>query len=191
MVFEDKSFSTEEAEILSSMHGKTLICIDGVIVAREDTSWNAVRLHLSGIDIDLINTLGEITIDEFGTLEEFGLLKVQEGSRETLEVPEASPDTTVFSINATVQDVQVLVDCIDVIGDGVKVATIKYPQAVIIETSQGYIVLDKEVWFSETIAIKQGDDVGALLYDDSQNWEDDPEEDPSTHYDFSTEIVAV
>lgn len=35
-------------------------------------------------------------------------------------------------------------------------------------------MLDKEVWFSEMIVVKRGDDMGEMLYDESVNWEDDP-----------------
>lgn len=36
------------------------------------------------------------------------------------------------------------------------------------------------------LAVKQGENAGALVYDESINWEDNPEEDPTTHYEFST-----
>ena len=49
-------------------------------------------------------------------------------------------------------------------------------------------MLDKEAWFSEMIIIKRGKSVEELLYDESINWEDDPEEDPTTHFEFHTEI---
>ena len=49
-------------------------------------------------------------------------------------------------------------------------------------------MLDKEVWFSEMIIIKRGKSVEELLYDESINWEDDPEEDPTTRFEFQTEI---
>ena len=52
-------------------------------------------------------------------------------------------------------------------------------------------MLDKEVWFSETITVKMGENIEALLCDESVNWEDDPEEDPSTHFDFSIETQSL
>ncbi len=191
MVIEDKSFNAEEVKLLSSMRGKILGSIDAVIVAREDTAWNIVRLHLDGMNIDLVNSLEDITVDELGTLEEFGLLKVEKTDCETLDIPEASSDTTIFPIEESIKDVKIVSNCIDIFGNAQKVATIRYPQAVIIETESDFIVLDKEVWFSETITIKRGKSIDGLIYDESQNWEDDPEEDPSTHYEFRTEIVSV
>lgn len=52
-------------------------------------------------------------------------------------------------------------------------------------------MFDKEVWFSELIVIKNGNSIGDLLYDESVNWEDDPEEDPSTHFEFRTEAQEL
>ncbi len=51
-------------------------------------------------------------------------------------------------------------------------------------------MLDKEVWFSEMIVLKNGERIENLLYDESVNWEDDPDEDPSTHFEFRTEIQS-
>ena len=64
----------------------------------------------------------------------------------------------------------------------------EYPQAIALRTESGVIMFDKEVWFSETIVIKRGESIDELLYDESVNWEDDPEEDPTTHFEFHTEI---
>ena len=52
-------------------------------------------------------------------------------------------------------------------------------------------MLDKEVWFSEMIVLKNGERIEDLLYDESVNWEDDPDEDPSTHFAFRTEIQSL
>ena len=53
-------------------------------------------------------------------------------------------------------------------------ARIKYPQAIAFGADFGVIMLDKEVWSSEMIVVKRGDDMGEMLYDESVNWEDDP-----------------
>ena len=52
-------------------------------------------------------------------------------------------------------------------------------------------MLDKETWFSEMIAVKIGEDPLALAYDGAADWEDDPDEDPSTHYEFSSRVVSL
>lgn len=41
------------------------------------------------------------------------------------------------------------------------------------------------------IVIKRGGDLEKTLYDESVNWEDDPEEDPTTHYKFRMETQAL
>lgn len=52
-------------------------------------------------------------------------------------------------------------------------------------------MLNKEVWSSEMIVVKRGDDMGEMLYDGSVNWEDDPRGGPTTHYEFLTEVQEL
>ena len=79
-------------------------------------------------------------------------------------------------------------DIAGIYGEGEPVAKLEYPQAIAFRTDSGVIVLEKEVWFSELLAIERGDSIDALLYDESVNWEDDPDEDPTTHFEFRTEM---
>lgn len=183
----NKRFSQEEEALLERAKGSRLLSIDAVLAAPPDNSWNTVRLHFDDFDIDVNNYLHNVVVDEFGSLEEFGLLSVAESAKETLSIPEVGTDTTVMTIDALVYNVTVVNDIAEVYGDGKLVAKLEYPQAIAFRTELGVIMLDKEVWFSELLVIKQGERIGDLLYDESVNWEDDPEEDPSTHFEFRTE----
>lgn len=191
MQIADKRFSAEEIQLLASMAGQKLCSIDAVVVARDNLAWNTVRLHFAEVHVDLNNYLGEIVVDEFGSIDEFGLLSVSPASSEQLEIAEVGANTKTIDVGRKITEVQVVNNIIDVFGDGEKVATVVYPQAVVLMHDQGFIVLDKENWFSEMIAVKMANRIEGLIYDDSVNWEDDPEEDPSTHYSFRTETVAL
>lgn len=184
----NKRFSQSEESLLKRMKGSKLLFIDAVLAAPPDNSWNTVRLHFEGFDVDINNYLNEIVVDEFGALEEFGLLSVVEASKGTLDIPEVGTDTTSFEINEDVIAVSVVNDIAEIYGNGELVAKLEYPQAIAFRTESGVIMFDKEVWFSETIVIKRGESIDELLYDESVNWEDDPEEDPTTHFEFHTEI---
>lgn len=187
----NKRFCQAEESLLKRMKGSKLLSIDAVLAAPPDNSWNTVRLHFEGFDIDVNNFLTDIVVDEFGTLEEFGLLSISEATKEVLDIPEVGADTTVFKIGETVERVTVVNDVADIYGDGTLVAKLEYPQAIALHTESGVIMLDKEVWFSEMIVIKRGKSVDGLLYDESVNWEDDPEEDPTTHFEFRTETQRM
>lgn len=184
----NKRFSQSEESLLKRMKGSKLLFIDAVLAAPPDNSWNTVRLHFEDFDVDINNYLNEIVVDEFGALEEFGLLSVVEASKGTLDIPEVGTDTTSFEINEDVIAVSVVNDIAEIYGNGELVAKLEYPQAIAFRTESGVIMFDKEVWFSETIVIKRGESIDELLYDESVNWEDDPEEDPTTHFEFRTEI---
>ena len=94
-------------------------------------------------------------------------------------------------IGVLVNGITVINDIADIYGDGELVAKLEYPQAIAFHTDSGVIMLDKEVWFSELIVIKKGKSINTLLYDESVNWEDDPEEDPTTHFEFRTEMQEL
>ncbi len=187
----NKRFSSDEEALLKRAKGSRLLSIDAVLAAPPDNSWNTVRLHFESFDIDVNNYLNEIVVDEFGSLEEFGLLSITESSSETLSIPEVGTDTTVMTIDAVVDGITVINDIAEIYGEGELVAKLEYPQAIAFRTDSGVIMLDKEVWFSELLVIKRGDSIDALLYDESVNWEDDPEEDPTTHFEFRTETQEL
>ena len=187
----NKRFSSDEEALLKRAKGSRLLSIDAVLAAPPDNSWNTVRLHFESFDIDVNNYLNEIVVDEFGSLEEFGLLSITESSSETLSIPEVGTGTTVMTIDAVVDGITVINDIAEIYGEGELVAKLEYPQAIAFHTDSGVIMLDKEVWFSELLVIKRGDSIDALLYDESVNWEDDPEEDPTTHFEFRTETQEL
>ena len=187
----DKGFSADEKLILKDMVGRELISVDTVIVARGDLSWNTVRLHLDGADVDVDNFLGDVEVDELGTIEEFGLLSVRRSSPEKPSLPDVGTDTTVGGIGRAVTGVLVIVNDVGVYGEGARVASLSYPLAIAIELDGKYLVLDKETWFSEMIAVKIGEDPLARAYDGAADWEDDPDEDPSSHYEFCSRVVSL
>lgn len=187
----DKRFTKQEEALLRRAKGAELLSIDAVLAAPPDNSWNTVRLHFGDFDIDVDNRLGNITVDEFGSIEEFGLLSVEETDKNILDIPEVGVDTTVFQIGEVVNGVSVINDIAEIYEGGNLVARIEYPQAIALNTGAGTILLDKEVWFSELIVVKRGSCAEDLLYDDSVNWEDSPDEDPSTHFEFHVEKVEL
>lgn len=150
----DRRLDETEESLLKRMKGSRLLSIDAVLAAAPDNSWNTVRLHFENFDIDINNYLNEIIVDEFGTLEEFGLLSVAEAAKETLSIPKVGTDTTTFEVNEIITAVTVINDLANIYGEGAPVAKLEYPQAIALHTDSGIILLDKEVWFSEMIVIK-------------------------------------
>ena len=187
----NKRFTAHELKLLANVKGKTLERVDACIVARGDMAWNTVRLHFEDCALDVNNRLGEITVDELGTVDEFGLMSISVASVETLDVPEASPQTTIIPVGKRVEGITVVDDIVEVFGDGNPVANIAYPQAILFDLGDEWLSLDKETWFEETIAIKAGTDPALLVYDDTINWADDPDEDPTTHYEASTQRMEL
>ena len=191
MVTTDKSFSNNEITLLKSLIGKELFTLDAYIVARGDIAWNTVRLHCSDLCIDVNNGLEEITVDEFGNADEFGIVRISKTDDETLIIPGVGCEATIIPINKTIHSISVVDELIEIGNNNETVSKLKYAQAIIFNFEDESLILDKEVWFDETLAIKAGPDPNTLIYDDSVNWEDDPLEDPTTHYHVKTEGYSI
>lgn len=75
--------------------------------------------------------------------------------------------------------------------EGTAVVRRAYTQAIAFELQSGdLLVLDKGAWFGEMISIAMGTTLGDLVYDDSADWEDDPEE-PSVHFTWERGLVRI
>ena len=188
---ECRPLNQEETAILSTLKGERLNQIDACIVARDDTAWGNVRLHLDGADIDICIQLGEAVVDEAGESDEFGFLSVKKTSRATLEVAEASPETTVIQINDAIKDMTVVNERINIYSHDMLVSTIETTQAIILQLNDSTIALDRECWFSDTLTLKQTEPRQADLYDDSLNWANNPEEEPDCRYDVSYTYIDL
>lgn len=73
-----KRFTQAERTLMKRANDAILLSMDAVPATPTDNARNTVRLHLEGFDIDANNHLCDIIVDEFGTLEGFGLLSVEE-----------------------------------------------------------------------------------------------------------------
>ena len=56
-ILSNNRFNHAEELLLKQMKGSKLLTIDAVLAAPPDNSWNTVRLHFEGFDIDVNNFL--------------------------------------------------------------------------------------------------------------------------------------
>ena len=168
-----------------------LTSIDAILAAPPDISWNTIRLHFSGLALDVRNRLEGLVVDELGTQEDYGIITVAEAPDATLKAPEVGVDATTLEVGQAITSIRVVTDIAEIHGNGTLVARLEYPQAIAFRTDRDIILLDKETWFSEMLPIKRGPELDELIYDDAPSWEDSPEEDPTTHYDYWTQIQEL
>ena len=186
-----RKLSSGEMDMLRSLIGSTIQSIEGCIVSYPNAAWSTVRIHAESESIDAINRQEPMTMDEFGNQDEFGTLHVCSAPQEALEMLEASSEATSFSLNKEIRSMTLFNERIDVYGEGDLVASVEFTQAIAFDLGDEFLVLDKETWFGETISIKRGTSLEGLIYDDAKNWEDDPEEQPTTHYEVRTERLRL
>lgn len=188
----DKSFSRREIQALIDLKGANLISIDRMLLADAGYSWDTVRLHSDCGHLDINNFINNISLESNDITDEFAFLSIKSATSEALALEDMpSEKSTNSPINKKINAIYIVHNHVSTYRNNVLVTDLLYPQAICFEFTSDVLVLDKETWFSEMIAVKRGLSLKQLIYDESQDWQDDPIEDPDTHYEFSQEIVEL
>jgi hypothetical protein len=183
----DKRFTSREISLLRRVKGARLISMDAVLIA-SNRAWNAVRLHFEDFDIDIRVHLEDVAYDDSGSVDEYGLMSIDESSSDVLAMSEICEDATVYDIDKVIISVHVVDDTGEVYENGILVSRVVYPQAIAFRCEDGFIVLDNGAWFSELIDIGMYKDaIEKTIYDESFSWEDEPDQAPTIHLAFKTE----
>ena len=180
----DNTITDVRTNVPPALVGKAVEGLEAVIVARDDMAWGTVRIHAGDATFDVTNTLRDLPINDVGDDEEFAVLSVSEAGTGELHVEDVDKASGWCELNATITDVALVNGHVTATEADSVIMERAYTQAVVLELDDGdYLVLDKGPWFSEMITIGMGSSWEELVYDDSQDWEDDPEE-PAVHYSW-------
>lgn len=178
-------------ELLRSAIGSVITSLDVVIVARDNVAWNTVRVNTTAGSFDVSNLVEELSVNGGGDVEGFGVLSVAEAATPTLEVDGVDRDASSRPVGEGVAGVTLVNGRVTTFDEGTAVVRRAYTQAIAFELQSGdLLVLDKGAWFGETVSVAMGTALGDLVYDDSADWEDDPEE-PSIHFAWERGLVRI
>ena len=185
-----KVLSDVQQKLLASYIGANLLGYEAVF-AGPNLAWNTVRVHTSRGSFDIHCFLEALPVNDDGDTDEFGILSVCESDDSLLEVDDISADTTSLEIGKEIVDVGIVTNTLDSFYDNEQLVHRENVQAVFFELDDGsFMVLDREVWFEETLTIKQGHNLESLIYDDSESWENDLD-DPETRFEYSSRIERL
>ena len=185
MVTVTKTLSDTEKDILASLVGSRLVSAEAALAAPPDGAWNTVRLRTDRGSVDVSCLLETLPLNDVGDEEEFGVLSVAPAGEGHLEVPGVSADVCELPLSGTVTGVEVRGDRLDLYERGELVYSRETSKAVVLLTDLGTLCLDCQAWFEEMLTISSGPDPDALVCDEWAGWEDDEEEEPGIHYEFS------
>lgn len=191
MVTVTRTLSSAEKSLLASLVGARLLCVEAALAAPPDCAWNTVRLRTDRGCIDVSCLLEALPVNDEGDEEEFGVLSVTPACDGRLVVPGISADVCELSLSGTVTDVEVYGDRLDLYEHGELIYSRQASKAIVLLTDLGAVCLDRQVWFEEMLTISNGSDPAALIHDEWADWEDDEEEEPGVHYDFSTTVERL
>ena len=185
MVTVTRTLSETEKGILASLVGSRLVSAEAALAAPPDGAWNTVRLRTDRGSVDVSCLLETLPLNDVGDEEEFGVLSVAPAGEGHLEVPGVSADVCELPLSGAVTGVEVRGGRLDLYERGELVYSRETSKAVVLLTDLGALCLDRQAWFEEMLTVSGGPDPDALVCDEWAGWEDDEEEEPGIHYEFS------
>lgn len=191
MVAVNRTLLQAEKETLKTLVGARLACIEAALAAPPDVAWNTVRLRTDRGCVDVSCLLESLPVNDEGDKEEFGVLGVRAAGEGRLEVPGISADVIEMPLEGVISGVEVRGDRLDVFEQGEQIYRRQTSKAIVLLVEGGAICLDRQVWFEEALTITSGPDADKLVYDEWADWEDDEEEEPGIHYEFSTTVERL
>jgi hypothetical protein len=186
----NKTINVDGMKVLRSIVDEAIVSLEAVIVARDNVAWGVVRLNTTSGPVEVRNRIEELPINDEGETDEFGVLSVMV-TNGAFVVDDVDQEASVCPLDETVTGITLINGRVVTYEDGEAIADRSYTQAIVFELASGeYLVLDKGAWFSEMISINMGPSPSVFISDDSEDWEDDPEE-PSIHYGWERAFVRV
>lgn len=185
MINIDKTLSVEEKAIAKSLVGRTIASIDAALAAPPNIAWNTVRLHTDAGSVDVSCLLQALPVNGQGDDEELGVISVSKAPDVPLEVPTISADTQTAQLGLRVTGVELVDDALTVLEDGTPTYRRATTKAIVLRTDGDSIALDRQAWFDEMLAVNVSTDDKDLVFDEWADFEDDEEEEPGVHYEFS------
>ena len=190
MIRTDTALNQDEIDILKAFEGMQLKSYEMKCVGGND-AWSTVRLHFESRAIDIVSSIQRISEDDKGSSDEFSVLRVLEASHEMPLVPDMPGETVVRAVDKVVVSFAIANDVVRYYSGDVQDSEIIYTQAILIDLGTSFLCIDKEAWFSEILFVKSGSNMGELVKDDSSSLEIDPDENPVSRMEYSSEIVKL
>lgn len=189
VVIVDNRLTGEDLSLLRGLLGRQLNSIEGVFLV--DYAWNGVRLHANEGSIDIRDDLDKIPVDGDENTDDVGIISVHPASSGPFAAPTIEGKLLTRKIDELVTGVAVISSELRTYEHDALRYRRSYAQAIALSLANGSnIVLDKGPWFDEALLVREGAEIDPLLYDERQDWEDDPDA-PDTHYEMSKSIIAL
>ncbi len=190
MINEDRRIRKQEIELLSVLKGSKLLKVEAAIAAPPNVAWNTVRIHSENYSIDVNCLLEEVKINEEGDFEEFGVISVDKVTSEKLDISSISPETEEIVVNKKIDKIEIFETSTVAKFQGIPFCEKRFTKAIVFSFRDECLVVDKLAWFDEMLRVSFGKNPEDLLYDESQDWEPDEDEN-RVSFEYSIEKVEL
>ena len=169
----DFTFSKTQVKLLSYTIGSVLETIDCPITISDRLSWGKVRIHFSAGSLDVINRQEQVDFCN-GDFERYGTIAVVRGESAILRSDVTNHLSRTIEMHEKVVSIDYINETIsEPANRNMPDYSVSWTQAIVFHLENSVVVVGKEAWFSEMVAVNIGKSEVGLLYDDSVNFDDD------------------
>ena len=172
MITTDKSFTTNEMAVLSSLVGQTIVAFEASPLMR-NTYYEKVKVDADGVSIIFSNSfdLVDVGYEQGRGKEEVGTMRVETCKGPlVLDDVVSGPENAVVPIGSKVTSVEVVNDTIEMLRDGEATNSFKFTQAVIFHMEEADLVIDRNIWFEVFVDAFLTADGHLSLRDTEADW---------------------
>lgn len=171
MEFVNKKLDATQQKLLKNLIGQKLETIEGSFIFGGMKAWNTVRFHTSEFSLDVNLFRESIPMDDKGSLDETGIFSVTNALKEKLRVTTVPTEVTRKMISKKITQIRIFESEIKYFKNGNQYFQNNITKAIAFKLGDEWMVLDRQVWFDETIEVTFCFDVFAGIKDDKEDWQ--------------------
>lgn len=182
-------FKKEELDLLKEKKGRKLVALR-FISSTQNEAFGRVRLCFDNGDLDLVCTEHYAELDD-GTADEDEVLSIEVSTVDLKAFAETQDDEMVLPIDKQVDGILYARNTVDISKNGKPWWQYQTAQALMLDLGDEKICIDKRTCNWVMLFVSRGTEFADMIYDTSNDWEDNPTDMPGVHNEFKQELVEL
>ena len=173
MIHINKKLDNAQQQLLARLKDQVINDIQGAFCLDSRDAWNTLRINTDSLSID-VNLYREglpVDDEDDDCLDETGIFSIKESSIEPLVISNVHIDVTTKFIEKAIKNIRVFESEIKYFENGEQYYQNNITKAIAFDLNDEWLVLDRKVWFDETITITFCSEPLKGIKDDSEDWQ--------------------
>lgn len=155
-------------QLLSRFIGTQLVYFECDKLNRNNATYMKIGIFFDEGAFEIHN---EIEVLDVGGKEEFGVLSIIDLSNKRFELEIEPNEPVKYSIDKNVKDIKIVTDTVSCFEDEIEQYTAHFDVAIVFEFEDEELVIEKDVWFSEHLIVRQGRDMIKKMNAIDKGWD--------------------